>query len=332
MLSFVMKKLVLTALAITVVCFTAAAQERPSAGSDKSLDTQGVRTYLLGPGDVVEVRIFGQTEMNSVAQVDSEGNLSSLPFLEKPIAAKCRNERQVQKDIAVAYARLIVEPQVAVRILERNSRQPASVFGAVRQPTRISVFRAVRLNELIAAAGGPTDRASGSVQVLHTEPVLCPQPGQEADALPLDGTQVPLQVVKLADLKSGKTGSNPIIRPGDYVLVTEAEQVYVTGNVVSPGAQLLTDQLTLGRVLAMAGGVRRDADLSDVRIYRQKIGELHQKVLTVNYTAIKEGKLPDVLLNPYDVIEVGEPGLSFKGVLKDIFARAVNSYSPWLLQ
>ncbi len=328
-----MKNLLLTGIAITVACLGAFAQEPQNTSSQgQGLDGQGIRSYLLGPGDVVEVKIFGQHDMDSVAQVDSEGNLSSLPFLEKPINAKCRNERQIQKDIAIAYARLIIDPQVSVRILERNSRQPASVFGAVRQPTRMSVNRAIRLNEVIAAAGGTTDRASGSVQILHTEPVLCPQPGQEADALPLDGTQVPLQIVKLADLKSGKRESNPTIRPGDYVLVTEAEQVYVTGNVVSPGSQLLIDQLTLGRVLAMAGGARSNAELSNIRIYRQQPGELHQRVLKIDYAAIKQGKRPDVLLNPYDVIEVGEPGLSVKGILKDIFARAVNSYSPWLLQ
>jgi protein involved in polysaccharide export with SLBB domain len=225
---------------------------------------------------------------------------------------------------------LIVDPQVSVRILERNSRQPAAVFGAVNQPTKVSTIRSVRLNELIAAAGGTTDRAAGSVQILHTEPVLCPQPGQEADALPLDGTRLPLQIVKLADLKSGKLESNPTIRPGDYVLVSEAELVYVTGTVVSPGSKLLTENLTLGRVLAMSGGATSAADLSNVRIYRQRVGALEQDVLKIDYSAIKNGKQSDVLLHPYDVIEVGEPGLTWKTVIKNIFASAAKSYSPWL--
>src|SRR5262245_51735717 len=196
MLSPVMKKILLAGIVVVVACLVAAAQERTASVSQG----QGIKSYLLGPGDVIEVRIYGQPELASVAQVDSEGNLSSLPFLEKPIVAKCRNERDIQKDVTQAYSRLIVDPQVAIRVLEKNSRQPASVFGAVKQPTRMSVLGSVRLNEMLAAAGGSTDRASGSVQILHTEPVLCPQPGQEADALPLDGTQVPLQVVKLADL------------------------------------------------------------------------------------------------------------------------------------
>jgi len=103
------------------------------------LDIQGGRIYLLGPGDVVDIRVFGQPDLNGTAQVDSDGNLSALPFLEVPIRAKCRTEKDVQKDIQIAYAKLINNPQVSVRISERNSRQPATVFGAVRQATRIEM-------------------------------------------------------------------------------------------------------------------------------------------------------------------------------------------------
>src|SRR6185369_16394253 len=66
---------------------------QPSAGQSSSLDIQGTKSYLLGPGDVVDVRVFGQPELSSNVQVDSEGNLSSLPFLDKPILAKCRTDK-----------------------------------------------------------------------------------------------------------------------------------------------------------------------------------------------------------------------------------------------
>jgi len=61
------------------------------------LDVQGLKTYLLGPGDVVDVRVFGQPELSGPAQVDSDGNLSSLPFLETAIRAKCRTDKDVKK-------------------------------------------------------------------------------------------------------------------------------------------------------------------------------------------------------------------------------------------
>src|SRR5215203_3093684 len=260
----------------------------PSSLQSSAMDIQGSKTYLLGPGDVLDIRVFGQPELTSTVSVDSDGNLSSLPFLETPIKAKCRSDKEVQKDIATAYSKFINNPQVSVRISERNSRQPATVFGAVRQPTRIEMKRKVRLNELMAVSGGFTERAAGTIQILHTEPLMCPEPGEEALASPIDGTKIPLQIVKISELRMGKTEANPVIRPGDYVLVTEAEPVYVTGSVISPSGIFLRDQLTLSRALAMVGGTRKEAKNNDIRIYRQKPNSTEQEVIRVDYAAIKK--------------------------------------------
>ena len=305
-------------LTVALICFSfavvAEAQEQ-SPGSFQgpnqigSVDNQGIRNYLLGPGDVVDVRVFGQPDLNAIAEVDSEGNISSLPFLEAPVRARCRTEKDVQKEIATAYGKYLKNPQVSVRITERKSRPPATVFGAVRQATRVQMQRKVRLNELMAASGGFTERAAGTIQILHTEPVMCPEPGEEAEAAPIDGTKVPLQIVKISELRAGKTEANPMIRPGDYILVTEAEPIYVTGSVNSPQGVFMRDQLTLGRALAMVGGVKKEAKLSDVRIYRQKPGSPDQEVIRVDYSAVKKNQQADVLLQPYDIIEVPEAGM-----------------------
>jgi polysaccharide biosynthesis/export protein len=289
------------------------AQSQPpppqSLSQPSSVDNQGIRNYLLGPGDVLDVRVFGQPDLNTLAEVDSDGNLSSLPFLESPIPARCHTEKEIQKSIATAYGKYIKNPQVSVRITERKSRQPATVFGAVRQPTRVQMQRKVRLNELMAASGGFTEKAAGTIQILHTEPLMCPGPGEEKEAAEIDGTKVPLQIVKIAELRAGKMEANPIIRPGDYILVTEAEPIYITGSVNAPQGVYLRDQLTLSRALAMAGGVRKEAKTSDIRIYRQKPGSSEQETIRVDLAAIKKSQKPDFLLQPYDVIEVPEASM-----------------------
>lgn len=313
---------------------SAPATQNPSS----SLDVQGIKSYLLGPGDVLDVRVFGQPELSSSVQVDSDGNLSALPFLEKPILAKCRTDKEVQKDITLAYSKFINNPQVSVRISERNSRQPATVFGAVRQPTRVEMKRKVRLNELMAVSGGFTERASGTIQILHTEPLMCPEPGEEPEAAPIDGTRIPLQIVKISDLRAGKVEANPVIRPGDYVLVTEAEPVYITGSVQSPGGIYLRDQLMLSRALAMVGGARKEAKLSDVRIYRQIPGSANQEVISVDVAAIRKNQKPDVLLQAYDVIEVPEAGMfsssrigsTIMGALTGGISSAISSTGTYL--
>jgi polysaccharide biosynthesis/export protein len=293
--------------------------------SQSALDVQGSKAYLLGPGDVLDIRVFGQPDLStSNAQIDSDGNLSSLPFLETPIPAKCRTDKEVQKDIAAAYAKFINNPQVSVRIAERNSRQPATVFGAVRQSARVEMKRKVRLNELIAVSGGFTERASGTIQILHTEPLMCPEPGEEEQAKPIDGTKIPLQIVKIAELRAGKVDANPVIRPGDYVLVSEAEPVYITGAVSAPTGVYLRDQLTLTRALAMVGGARKEARLTDVRVYRQIPGSTNQEIIKVDVAAIKKNQKPDFLLQAYDVIEVPEAGMFSPGRIGPTILNAIT--------
>jgi len=313
-------------------------QQTSAPPPQPGLDIQGIKTYLLGPGDVVDVRVFGQPELSSSAQVDSDGFLSALPFLETPIRAKCRTDKEVQKDITLAYGKFINNPQVSVRIAERNSRQPATVFGAVRQATRVEMKRKVRLNELMAVSGGFTERAAGTIQILHTEPLMCPEPGEEADAAPIDGTRIPLQIVKISDLRAGKSEANPFIRPGDYVLVTEAEPVYITGAVMSPGGLYLRDQLTLSRALAMVGGARKEAKLNEVKIYRQRPGSTNQDTILVDVAAIKKNQKPDFILEPYDIIEVTESGMFSKdrigqtlvGALTGSITGAISSTGTYL--
>jgi polysaccharide biosynthesis/export protein len=296
----------------------------PVSDQLSSLDTQGMKRYLLGPGDVLDIRVFGQPELNSVVEVDADGNLSSLPFLETPILAKCRSDKQLQKDIALAYSKFINKPQVSVRIAARNSRQPATVFGAVRAPTRVEMKRKVRLNEVITVSGGFTERASGTIQILHTEPLMCPEPGEEAEALPIDGTKIPLSVFKIAELKTGKLEANPVIRPGDYILVTEADPIYITGSVNSPSGVYLRDQLSLSRALAMVGGPKREAKLSEVTIYRQKPGSTEQEIIKVDYAAIRKNQKPDVFLQAFDVVDVPQAGQLSMQRLPDTLIGAVT--------
>ena len=296
----------------------------PSMSQPGNVDNQGIRNYLLGPGDMLDVRVFGQPDLNALVEVDSDGNISSLPFLESPIPAKCRSEKEVQKAIATAYEKYLKKAQVSVRIAERKSRPPATVWGAVRQAARVQMQRKVRLSELMAVSGGFTERASGTIQIIHTEPLMCPAPGEEKEAQPIDWNNNPLQVIKISDLSRNKPGANPFIRPGDYVVVTEAEPVYITGSVVSPQGVYMKEHLTLSRALAMVGGVRKEAKSTDVRIMRLNLQTGQQDTIRVDFAAIKKNQAPDFKLQAYDIIDVPEAGMLSSGRFGQTLLGAVT--------
>jgi polysaccharide export outer membrane protein len=293
-----------------------------------SLDNQGIKHYVLGPGDTVDVRVFGQPDFNTMADVDGDGNIS-LPFVEKPIVARCRGERDIQSDISAAYSKYLKNPQISVRIVGRNSRPPAIVHGAVVMPQRVQMQRQIRLNDLLAYAGGITERANGMVQVLHTEPVMCPAPGEieepETTVTMSDGEKLQsFKVYRFSDIVAGKEDANPVVRPGDIVKALEAEPVYITGSVVSPQGVYLHERQTLTGVLAQVGGVRKEAKTSDIRIYRQKQpGSVDRELIVADLTAIKKKQKEDVVLKPYDIIEVPEASKFSKSRVLDTFATSV---------
>ena len=322
------KKLLILFTVFAALGVTAFAQTQ-SGGADfqpaSATDNQGIRRYRMGAGDILDVRVFGQPDLTSTVEVDEDGNISSLPFIEDPIPAKCKNEKEVQKVITEAYAKYIIKPRVSVRILERRSRPPAIVFGAVRMPSRVSMNRRLRLHEVLVTAGGHTQNANGTIDILHTEPELCPEPdvpptnaavatavasnnSKEAANHSKDSDIGKLETYRLIDLKGGSAENNPYIRPGDIVIVNEGEPVFITGAVLQPRELVIKDQLTLGRAIAMAGGAQKLANTSQVHIYRKKDGKIGSDDLKFDYDAIRKGKAPDVLLQAYDIIDVRPVG------------------------
>ena len=326
-------------LLITIVSLVAVlsvlAQEQsqaPTPGQAPAIDLQGVRNYLLGPGDVLDVRVFGQSDLNTLVEIDGDGNISSLPFLEKPIRAQCLTEKQVQKAIATAYAAYIRNPQVSVRISQRNSRQPATLYGAVRNPMLVTMMRRVRLHELIARSGGVTERASGTIQVIHTQAEMCPEPGEVVikRASATSSVESQMETFKLREL--GNESGDPFIRPGDVIIVTEGEPVYITGAVLAPQPIFMKDQLTLGRAIAMAGGPQRLANTGEVHVYRKKDGLIGQEDLKYNYDAIRKGREKDILLQPYDIIDVRNSGPFAPKSLGDLLLNMGRSSAGFLPQ
>jgi polysaccharide export outer membrane protein len=281
-----------------------------SAASSASLDNLGVSEYRLGPGDELELKFFQQPDLNTTATVGADGTIS-LPFLKQPIPVSCKTDREVATEVTTAYSRFFKSPQISVRVTGRLSRPSVAVYGAVREPTRIQALRKVKLNEVISFAGGTTERSNGTIQIIHTTPALCQEPAEAVVPVETAENSIapPINLYKISDIIQGKPDSNPYVRPGDVVLVLEAQPVYVTGSVVNPQGLYLTEGMTLQRALAMVGGPRKEAKSTAIKIYRLDPVTGKTTPIPVDYSAIKKQQKPDIALKAYDIIDVPEAGL-----------------------
>ena len=294
-----------------------------------SIDTMGVKKYLLGPGDVLDLRVYNEPQFNSRLVVNDEGNIE-VPFVEDPIPARCRTDREIKQDIVVALKKFLNKPQVSLQVSEMKSRPPAVVFGAVRSPSRVQMQRRAHLLDLLATSGGVTEAAGGDIQIFHTEPLMCPEP-EDLAAVPVDTykptdpTQIGYDIYSVRDLKEGKKEANPVIRPGDIVIVQEAQPVYITGAVRAPQGLYLQQGMQLKQAIAMVGGLNKEAKASQVVIWRRQKGSPEPKKMIVNFNDIKREKAKDIELQPYDIVEVTDNSGSLTNTLRGMFMGSLNS-------
>src|SRR5262249_52857513 len=128
------------------------------------------------------------------------------------------------------------------------------------------------------------------------------------------GVGVSTRIYSLAAVAQGTARSNPEIFPGDIINIPQAAPVYMTGEVKKAGPiDLPASGLPLMQAIAMASGNTNDAKTKQVKIYRRKQGSSQPEVLVANLDAIKSGKEKDVMLQPYDIVEIGKAGETFGG-------------------
>lgn len=283
---------------------------QPQAVPQKSaLPDASDSSYRIGPGDVLDIRVFNRPQLSRDAvRVDARGMIT-MPLMGE-LHAACKPEQQLAGEIANRYLEWLKKPEVDVFIKEYNSK-PVAVIGAVNSPGQFQLKRRVRLLELITFAGGPQDRAGTVVQVIHMlnqsicEGVAPSASGSDPPAAD-DGNLV--DQIDLRDMRSGSPQANPFARPGDIVIVAEAPQVYIVGNVLRPSAIPLKEQVTVTQAIAMAGGLMPDTRKEDVRIIRRAPGSGQKTEIQIDLKAIEKRQAEDVAVQANDIIDVPASG------------------------
>jgi polysaccharide export outer membrane protein len=275
--------------------------------------------YRIGPGDVLEIRVFNKPQFSrDGVRVDSRGMIR-MPLIEREIQAACRTESELATEITTLYREYLKQPQVDVFIKDYQS-QPVAILGAVRAPSRVQLQRRVRLLELISFAGGPSESAGRTIQIVRTAaPSIC-----EATTAPEESNETALGVLDnfvLSETLRGDEKANPYVRPGDIVSVSEAEQAYVVGNVLRPAAIPLKERITVTRAIAMCGGLMPDTKSSRIRIVRQTEGSTNKTELFVDLKAIDKQRAEDIALQSGDIVDV--PTAGGKRLLRNLISAVV---------
>lgn len=282
------------------------------------------RGYLVGPGDEITIKVLGEPQFDTVARIDEDGKFQ-VPFFDERISATCRSEKELRADVTQLLSKYLKNPQISVSVTERKSRPPATIYGAIRTPQQIDLRRKATLMELISISGGVTEEAGGMIQIFRTQPLMCADVTAENNWKEEagGGVDVPSRMYSLSSLRLGREEANPEIIPGDIIIILKAAPVYITGEVLAPqGIYLKEDGLSLTEAIAKIGGVGREAKTKDIKIYRLKADSKEREIIAVNYDLIKKGEQKDIMLEPYDIVEVDKSKKSIGQTILEIVTGA----------
>lgn len=276
----------------------------------------GEERYRIGFQDTLEIQVFRHADLNQRVSVNANGTIN-LFRLDRPIVAVCKTERELANDIAAAYEKdYLRNPEVNVVAVEQRS-QAYGVLGAVEKPGWYFISRPIRLLELLAQAGGHTEKAGSRIAVARTGSTTNCKMNESPIAAKDD---IDVMYFNVKDVLEAK--QNLMMRPGDIISVLDADVVYVYGNVEKQGQVIMKEPLTLTQAIASAEGLRAATKKDNIRILRQKQGAPEREELVYDLRDIDKGKVADPYLEPNDIVAVGED--KTKSILNSIGRSLTN--------
>ena len=163
--------------------------------------------YVLGPGDAVEIFVWGNEELSSKGAVRPDGKLTT--HLVEDLQASGKTSTQLARDIEEAYSEYVRDPVVSVIVggFRGIPDQGIRVLGEATNPRTIPYRKHMTVLDLLIQVGGLTQYADGNRSVLVRM---------------VDGEQV-TYTLRLDDLvKDADISANVSLMPGDILIIAES--------------------------------------------------------------------------------------------------------------
>lgn len=218
--------------------------------------------YVIGPGDELMIRAWGQIDLNIHARVDRSGNV----FLPKVGSVNVSGVKyaQIEDFLKSHIGRIYQNFDLNITMGDLRSID-IFVVGQVTRPGRYTVSSLSTLTNAIFASGGPSPHGSmREIQLKRAGKVVT--------------------TFDLYDLLiNGDKSKDAVLQPEDVIYVAPSgPQVAMGGQINVPGIYELKTETKLGDVIQLAGGMTNTAYGNNV--YVEHIAD--RKVRSVEEVAL----------------------------------------------
>jgi polysaccharide biosynthesis/export protein len=263
---------------------------QPLASPEKASQIEANSSALvLGPGDELEVTVYGAQDLSVRTRVSNNGNISIPLIGYVRVAGLSSSEAEATIEAELRKNNILNDPHVSVYAKEYTS-SGISVAGEVAKPGFYSILGPHRLFDVLQAAGGTTDRAANKVIISHRN---------QTDPITLSISKDPAEMA----------ASNIELRPGDTIVVPRAGIVYVLGEVIRPGGYVLNSSggVTVLQVVAVAGGTTHLASAGKTRLLHRTDNGFQEQQIDVK--KLLRGKIRDIAVHDQDILFVPTSGV-----------------------
>lgn len=263
--------------------------------------------YLIGPGDVVKVDVFGRPEVSGAHTVGPDGKVT-VPLMGVVTIADLTRE-QAQSEINQRMRTYFARPVVTVSVTDYTSNT-ITVLGRVERAGALKFPQPPTLVDVLAS--------SGAMPILDKQATLT--------RVAIIRGRDRIMWVDVKALLNGDLRYNIRLKKNDVVFIPDSSDtaVYVLGQVPRPGSYRLTPRMSVLDALAQAGGPTNDAAPSQIALYRAGTEEL---VMIPLANIIDPSRAQNYALEDGDVIYVPSSGLADFGY----FMRQISPFFNILL-
>ncbi|KAM3094966.1 polysaccharide biosynthesis/export family protein [Phormidesmis sp. 146-35] len=339
--SFLRSGLVTIVFATTIQT-SVLAQASPTLPPPTVTRPMGTLNYFLGPGDVLDIKVYDYEEYTGAQVVLPDGSIT-LPLIGRLVASN-KTPDTLAQEITARLQPLLKNPVVTIGISKLRPIR-VNVAGEVQRPGPIQLQSLAPLNaigstnqvftptltEALLQAGGVSRNAD-------IRRVMLKRYSPTGDAAPI--------VVNLWEaLRSENAQTDQVLMDGDTIFVPKAEgdnpidrriaaravfspktvRVRVVGEVKKPGEVEVPPEGTLSSAVAIAGGPTEKARLGKVTFVRMnENGKVDRRDLDLrNLTDDQQVQDGDVLIVhksvARDILDIGSQVLGPFGFFLNLF-------------
>ena len=250
---------------------------------------QTAQLFPIEAGDLIDVEIYNTPELSGRLRVDTLGQVTlplggavTIQGVSVGMAASIITER-------LRKAQIMLDPKVTISVAE-YATEGITIVGEVRSPGTYTLYGSHTLYDALAAAGGASASEGASITITHS-----------GDA------EHPI-VIKVSTPNYSATQKATLVQPGDTIVVSRADLVYIVGDVLRTGAFYMQSgqPLTILNLVSLAQGTNRTAAMGRASIVRSTAdGAI---TIPFNLNKVMKNQEPNLTLQAGDILVLPRSG------------------------